>query len=919
MTADSPVNVVLVNQVARADFRCKMPHRLSFTRTIFSLTTAPGNGHFQIRLSSSATSCEIRSTLVHKIHALRGPNLWARDTVLECRVEFPELNGVVPNWKDWLVSWLPALESSVREAGEPDTRTLANLLQIFTLYLQSRTDLQVSFGKVMPTAEPGVLRIITQYDEEAVARAAFQLARQLIDAALWGQVFDVNAAIHDLRDLAQDVCLGPSTRAMVDAAKLRGIPVRRLTAGSLVQLGWGVKQKKILAAATSQTSAISEDIVQDKDLTRRLLNEVGLPVPQGRPVKSADDAWIAANEVGLPVVVKPLDGNQGRGVALNLYTREQIATAYEAAFAESDSVLVEQFAEGEDFRVLVIDRQVIAASRRQPAHVHGDGVHTIQELIAEKNRDPRRASDHAAALSKIRIDAVALAVLAEQGVTPESVPEKGRMILIRRNANLSTGGTAVDCTDELHPTICTAAVEAAQTVGLDICGIDMIAQDISAPLSPRNGVVIELNARPGLRMHLYPSEGEPRPVGKVVIDTMFAPDCSGRIPIVAVTGVNGKTTTTRFIAHLLGQKGWRVGLTSTDGVFVGSRMIDSGDCSGPKSARSILSYPLSDAAVLETARGGILREGLAFDHCDVAVVTNIGAGDHLGINDIDTVEQLAEVKQCIVAAVPATGTAVLNAADPLVVKMVETYPRRTIFFALDGENSVIVRHRFQGERVTFVRDGHVIRATGPKEEIFMPLSEIPLTHGGRIGFQVENTLASFAAAWALGIDDDLIQQGARSFVPSIDQNAGRFNVLDLNGITVVVDYGHNVDALRALLDGLRQFTNQRRIVVYTSAGDRRDADIIEQGRMLAAEFDEAWLYEGDYVRGREPGEIMRLIAEGFASAPSTKRTQRIEHIQGHLKAVDLALASAWAGDLVMIQADTAAETVQHLKDKHGAK
>ncbi|MBL9133882.1 MAG: acetate--CoA ligase family protein, partial [Verrucomicrobiaceae bacterium] len=459
---------------------------------------------------------------MRKINALRGPNVWARDTVLECRVEFPEITPFALNWTEWLVSWLPALEPVFKEAAQPDPDTLARLLQHITLHLQSRTDLQVSFGRVVPSSEPRVLRIITQFDEEAVAKAAFELARRLIDAALHGETMDVNAAIENLRDLAHDICLGPSTRAMVDAARLRGIPVRRLTEGSLVQLGWGSKQKKILAAATSQTSAIAEDIVQDKDLTRRLLNEVGLPVPQGRPVRSAEDAWNAANEIGLPVVVKPLDGNQGRGVALNLYTREQVIKAYEAAKEESDSVLVEQFAEGEDYRVLVIGRQLIAASRRQPAHVIGDGVQTVQELIAEKNRDPRRAADHAAALSKIRIDAVAMQVLAEQGVTPDSVPEKGRMILIRRNANLSTGGTAVDCTPEVHPTMCAAAVEAAQTVGLDICGIDMIAPDISAPLSPRNGVIIELNARPGLRMHLYPSEGEPRAVGKAVIDTMFA-------------------------------------------------------------------------------------------------------------------------------------------------------------------------------------------------------------------------------------------------------------------------------------------------------------------------------------------------------------------------------------------------------------
>jgi len=822
----------------------------------------------------------------------------------------PVVNPVA-NWTEWLLSWLPALELQFKAAITPDQETLATLLQQITLHLESRSDLQLGFAKTVATSEPNVLRIIIQYDEEHVARAAFDLARRMIDAALLGQVFNVAGEIRALHDLADDVCLGPSTRSMVDAALVRSIPVRRLTEGSLVQLGWGSRQRKILAAATSQTSAIAEDIVQDKDLTRILLQEVGLPVPRGRPVKSAEDAWAAAQEIGVPVVIKPLDGNQGRGVALNLSTREQIDAAYAAAIEEGDSVLVEQFAEGADYRLLVIGRELIAASRRQPAHVIGDGVLSISELVAEKNLDPRRAADHAAALSRIRIDAVALGVLAEQGYTPDSIPPQGELVLIRRNANLSTGGTAVDCTDEVHPTIRDAAVEAAQTVGLDICGIDLVAIDISQPLSQRNGVLIELNARPGLRMHLYPTEGKPRAVGKAVIDTMFPHDDNGRIPVVAVTGVNGKTTTTRFIAHLLSQKGWTVGHTSTDGVFIGGRMLDDGDCSGPKSARSVLSYALTDAAVLEVARGGILREGLAFDHCDVAVVTNIGEGDHLGLNEIHTAEQLAEVKGCIVAAVPVTGTAVLNAADPLVVRMVETYPRRTIFFALEP-NDVIRQHLAAGERAIFVRDGHVIRAAGVTEESFIALMDVPLTLGGRIGFQVANTLAAIAAAWALEIDDDLIRRGCQSFIPGFDQNAGRFNVLNIKGVTVVCDYGHNVDALRALLDALTHLPCNRRIVVYTSAGDRRDSDIIEQGRMLGEHFDEAWLYEGDYVRGREPGEIMRLIAQGLQRAP---RTQRVESIFGHLKCVDLALASAQPGDLVMIQADTADETVQHLRAK----
>ncbi|MEI7911110.1 MAG: cyanophycin synthetase [Verrucomicrobiota bacterium] len=854
-------------------------------------------------------------TSINKILALRGPNRWTRATSLECWVRFLPFETPAADWRQRLLEWLPALHPHLHGLLQPEAPALAAVLHDLTLHLQARPDLQLSFVKVMPTSQPDQLRIIVQYDEETVARAAFDLAQRMVDAALAGEPLDVAAGLAEITDLADDLCLGPSTRSMVDAALSRGIPVRRLTAGSLVQLGWGSKQQKILAAATSQTSAIAEDIVQDKNLTCRLLREVGLPVPRGRPVDSAEDAWLAALEIGLPVVVKPLDGNQGRGVALNLTTKEQVNAAFDAASEESDSIIVEQFAEGEDYRLLIVGRQLVAASRRKPAHVIGDGTHSVNELIAEANLDPRRAAAHAAALSKIRIDAVALGVLAEQELTPESVPQLGHTVFIRRNANLSTGGTAVDCTDDVHPSIRAAAIEAAQTVGLDLCGIDLVATDISQPLSERNGVIIEINARPGLRMHLYPSEGRPRNVGEAVVSTMFAPGENGRIPIVAVTGVNGKTTTTRFIAHLLGENGWSVGLTSTDGVTVGGRVLDTGDCSGPKSARAVLAYPGTDAAVLEIARGGVLREGLPFDCCDVAVVTNIGEGDHLGLAEIHTPGELAAVKQTIVAAVSATGTAVLNAADPLVVKMAETHPCRALFFAIDGNHEVIRRHRASGGRAIFVRDGFVVRAEGASDAPFIALKDVPLTHGGLINFQIENSLAALAAAWALGIDDAIILRGARSFSSSLEQSAGRFNMLDFWGVSVIVDYGHNVDALRALLDALNHFPSNRRIVVYSSAGDRRDADIIEQGRMLAPHFDEVWLYEGDYARGRQPGEIMTLITEGLNGAA---RARRVECIQGHLKAVDLALASAKPGDLVMIQADTAYETVEHLRAKLAA-
>jgi cyanophycin synthetase len=404
-------------------------------------------------------------------------------------------------------------------------------------------------------------------------------------------------------------------------------------------------------------------------------------------------------------------------------------------------------------------------------------------------------------------------------------------------------------------------------------------------------------------------------VGEAVLNTMFGPGDNGRIPIVAVTGVNGKTTTTRFIAHLLGQDGRKVGLTSTDGVVVGGRVLDTGDCSGPKSAGAVLAYPGTDVAVLEIARGGVLRAGLPFDWCDVAVVTNIGAGDHLGIAEIHTPGELAAVKQTVVAAVPSHGTAVLNATDPLVVQMARDHPCRTLFFAIDGEHEVITGHRAAGGRAIFVRDGWVTRAEGGGEEPFIPITEIPLTHGGLIQFQVENALASIAAAWSLGMDDELIRRGARTFTPDAEHSSGRFNMLDYQGVSVIVDYGHNVDALRSLLGAIQQFPHERRIVVYSSAGDRRDSDIVEQGRMISPHFDEVWLYEGDYVRGRKPGEIMELIAAGI---DGSGRVGRVESIFGHLEAVDLALASAKPGDLVMIQADTAYTTVRHLQQKIAA-
>jgi cyanophycin synthetase len=858
-----------------------------------------------------------------KVLALRGPNIWANYPVIEAWVDLGDLknspSNELPGFNDRLMKWLPTMiehRCSIGERGGFFQRLRmgtypAHILEHITLELQSLAGTQVGFGKARETSEEGVYRVIFAYREEAIGRGCLNVARELLLAAIHDRPFDVAGEIERLRNLAQEVCLGPSTGAIVAAAEARGIPVRRLNDCSLVQFGYGRKQRRIQAAETDRTSAIAEGLAQDKELTRKLLRSVGVPAPEGRPVASAEDAWEAACEIGVPVVVKPQDGNQGRGVATNLSTKEQVVRAYEAANKESRYVLVEKFAPGHDYRVLVIGGKVAAAARREAAHVIGDGQHTIRQLIDLVNTDPRRGEHHATVLSKLKLDDISLAVLSDQGYEPDSIPPAGATVLIRRNANLSTGGTAIDVTEYVHPEVAARAVEAAQMIGLDIAGVDVVAQDISRPLEEQHGVIVEVNAAPGLRMHLEPSAGVSHPVGEAIVEMMFPEGDDARIPTVAITGVNGKTTTTRFIAHILKGAYRTVGMTCTDGIYVGERRIDNGDCSGPKSAASVLMNPSVDAAVFETARGGVLREGLAFDRCDVAVVTNIGDGDHLGINDIHTTEDLAKVKRCIVDVVSPKGYAVLNANDPLVVEMASFSPGGVLFFAIDGNHPVVERHRHVGGRAVFVRDGQIILADGRQEESLMPIADVPLTLGGLIGFHVENTLSSVAAAWCLGVPLGVIRERAATIAADVGKVPARFNILEIEGAKVIVDYGHNVHALTAVIEVLDKFPHTRRTVVYTTAGDRRDCDMIAQGEKLGAAFDRAILYEDHYLRGRPKGEIISLIRQGVEKGG---RTKEILETSSAPSAAELAMNTLEAGDLLLLQADTVDETVDWIKN-----
>ncbi|SMB28581.1 Cyanophycin synthetase [Sterolibacterium denitrificans] len=847
---------------------------------------------------------------VSRIRALRGPNLWTRNTAIEAIVHLPESE------RD--ISRLPGFEARLRECfpqigllqplqhGLPIS--LADALKAATLGLQAQAGCPVTFSRTTPTLEAGTYQVVAEYTEEEVGRLALTLAVALCQAALDGTAFDLDDALRQLRNLDEEVRLGPSTGAIVQAAVNRGIPYRRLTAGSLVQFGWGSQQRRIQAAETDGSSAIAEAIAQDKDLTKQLLDMAGIPVPRGRPVSTLEEAWQAALEIGLPVVVKPQDGNQGKGVTVNISRRDQLEAAFATAASISSEVLVERHLRGLDFRLLVVGNQLVAAARRDPPHVIGDGERSVQTLVDQVNSDPRRGDGHATALTRIPLDDIAHAKLAEQGLQATSIPPRGMPIILRDNANLSTGGTATDVTDDVHVDVAARVVEAARMVGLDVCGIDLVCDSLLHPIEEQGGGIVEVNAAPGLRMHLAPSYGKSRPVGEAIINLMYPDAGEARIPLVAVAGTNGKTTTVRLIAHLLGQQQLRVGMTTTDGIYIDGQRIDSDDCSGPRSARNVLLHPEVDAAVLETARGGVLREGLAFDRCDVAVVTNIGQGDHLGLAYIDTVEDLAVVKRVIVQNVAPRGMAVLNAADPVVADMAGICPGQVTYFARDPQHPVMSVHRAQGKRIVHVAGNDIVASEGEFEQR-IPLAAVPLTDDGRIGFQVENVMASVAAAWALKLPWETILAGLASFAGGVASTPGRFNRFDYRGATLIADYGHNPDAIQALVQAIETLPVQSRMVVISGAGDRRDEDIRKQSEILGGAFDRVILYQDQCQRGRADGEVLAILRRGLHGAA---RTREIEEIHGEFLAIDRALSRLEAGDLCLILVDQVDAALAHI-------
>ncbi len=876
----------------------------------------------------------------------RGPNYYSYEPAIKLLVDLGSLEDYpsteLEGFNEALLEMLPGIgehSCSRGHAGGFRERLLegtwaGHIAEHIAIELQRESGAHVYRGKTRSTGETGRYNVIYGYWEEQVGLAAGRIAVRLVNHLVRADpAFDLIAQLETLIRLAERRAFGPSTQALLDEAASRDIPYLRLNDQSLVQLGQGRYQQRIRATMTSSTSALSVDIAGDKKLTTQLLAAAGLPVPNSAIVRTADTAVEAAKRIGFPVAVKPIDGNHGRGVALGIAGARRVRAAFNRAVKESRSgwVLVEQMVEGNDYRFLVVGGRMAAIAHRVPAHVVGDGVRTVRELVDIANADPRRGIGHEKVLTRMRLDAEAERLLREQGLGLDDAPSEGTFVRIAATGNMSTGGISIDRTWEAHDDNVEIAEEAARVVGLDVAGIDFIAPDISRPVRETGGAIVEVNAAPGFRMHTNPTEGEPQYVAKPVIDMLFPPGTPSRIPIVAVTGSNGKTTTVRMIAHIMKGKGHKVGLTSTDGIYIDGRLTRRVDASGPRSAQKVLQNPRVDFAVFEVARGGILREGLGYGRNDVAVVLNV-TGDHLGLGEIQTIEQLAAVKRVIVEAVPREGTAVLNADDPLVVEMRKHCSGNVILFSTRPDDELVARWVRRGRKAIVLEPddaGELMVIRDGRRR--MPIGHVhlfPATFEGRARMNVQNALAAAAAAYAAGAHLHDIRSGLRTFSTSFFEAPGRLNMFDLAGVRVLVDYAHNAPGLTALGDFVEWMTSDSpgvrpgspswsahlRVGVVATAGDRRDEDMRELGRVAARYFDDVIVREDRNTRGRERGETAALIVEGIREAQARgARAGNVEIVTDEMAAARRALDRSRPGDLVVLCVDYASNVWEELQ------
>ena len=753
----------------------------------------------------------------------------------------------------------------------------AHIVEHIALELSELVGIGVGYGKSIYGNAPGLYQVIIRYKNEEGMMEVLKVAVKLADAIARGETFDLEGAIITIKNKIRKNEFGPSTQAILKAATVRNIPWKRLNEFNLVQLGHGKYRKFIQATTSSQTSDIAVDIAQNKDLTKNFLRAGAIRVPYGRVVHTLEEAIEAFNEIGDAVVVKPFDGNHGRGVSINLKTKEEIATAYEIAHAESNAVLIEEYFKGLDYRVIVVGGKMIAAAWREAAHVIGDGIHNLAELVALENMNPKRGEGHEKPLTKISFDPTNESLLKKNQISLDMIPLKGQKIYLRETANLSTGGTATDVTDHVHPEVALLCERAAKIIGLDICGIDLVMEDISKPLAGQIGGVIEVNAGPGIRMHHYPNAGAARDVGGAIVDFMYPGHHNGRIPIISITGTNGKTTVTRLISHIVAQTGMTVGSTTTDGIYINNKRVTEGDTTGPISAQNILFDPSVEFAVFETARGGIVKRGLGYDWSDVGIITNITA-DHLGQDGINSIEDVLRIKSLVVERVRKGGTVILNADCPELVELaqnsqMEFDQKQIIFFSVKENSEIISEHVAQGKTAFYLRDNRIYQSYEGIERFVVQAHEIPMTIHGSALFNVSNALAGMAACKAVGLPYSVILDGLRTFDLN-ENNPGRTNIYQINDAFVLLDYAHNPDALLNIGDMVSKWDVDSLTGVIAVPGDRSD-DLIKMSGVAAAHiFKKIIIREDEDLRGRKPGEVAQLIQTGV----SQERTDSVSTI-----------------------------------------
>ncbi len=860
-----------------------------------------------------------------EIKVLRGPNFWSirRPKLIQMKLDLEEMEekptNKIEGFKEKLEAMLPSMyehRCSEGVAGGFFARVeegtwMGHVIEHVALELQTLAGMDMGFGRTRGTGKTGEYFVVFDYMEEEVgkfaAKSAFNLVQHLID----GSPYDLGQEVQTMRELREDNRLGPSTGSIVEEAEKRGIPYIRLNKHSLVQLGYGIHQKRIRATIASTTSCIAVDIAGDKEETKNLLAASEIPVPKGIILYMDDTVDRAISSVGFPMVFKPLNGNHGRGATTNVTTREQAEVALAAAREHGRQVICEKYITGFDFRVLVINYKFICAALRTPASVIGDGIHTIEWLVEQTNLDPRRGYGHEKVLTQITIDGFTRKILDEKGYTLETIPEKGELVLLKPTANLSTGGTSTDVTEEVHPVNIFMAERIAKIIGLDICGIDIMAHDLKTPISENGGAVLEVNAAPGFRMHIEPSEGLPRNVAEPVVDMLFPKGSNGRVPIIAITGTNGKTTTTRLTAHIAKSAGKKVGYTTSDGVYIQNQLMMRGDCTGPVSSQFVLKDPTVDFAVLECARGGILKNGLAFNHCEVAIITNVAA-DHMGLGGINNLEQMAKLKAVVAETVFPHGYVVLNADDDLVYEMRKGLNCKVALFSMDENNPRIKKHSKDGGLSAIYENGNITILKGTWKIRVMNVKDIPITFEGRAEHNITNCLSAVLATYLyrdITLDD--IRSALASFMPSPLQTPGRLNFFHFKNFTFLADFAHNPHGLQLLCDFVEKLDYPKKIGVISGTGDRRDEDIRKLGEISATYFDEIIIRCDKNLRGREPEEIISLLQDGIARVNPETPTMVIVNEN---EALEYIYNNPQEGALYTIMCDVVAGALDKIKE-----